>query len=132
MPPVLCYVNGSFAYFTTQALKEQWGDDWNDAPYEHNAGDPYPYSEHDRLRGRTPWEIIKVAFDGNLQTPADLAHFGNSRYSVESINAGLVPWLVTDQWTTPAVAIPAGTTLDQFIDLVYQAGGQVYTEVRSK
>lgn len=27
--PILCYVEGCWAYFTTQALKDQWGDDWN-------------------------------------------------------------------------------------------------------
>ena len=37
----LCYVAGNFAYFTTKPLSEQWGDDWDDAPYEHNAGTPY-------------------------------------------------------------------------------------------
>ena len=29
------------AYFTPVSLDEQWGDDWDDAPYEHNAGIPY-------------------------------------------------------------------------------------------
>lgn len=29
---VLCYVDGNCAYFTTQPLDQQWGDDWNDAP----------------------------------------------------------------------------------------------------
>lgn len=59
----LCYISGEsdydkpgpqefYAYFTTQALSEQWGDDWNDAPYECNAGSPYLpskyYSRYDR------------------------------------------------------------------------------------
>ena len=36
--PVLCYIDQhKRAYFTTQALSKQWGDDWNDAPYEQNA-----------------------------------------------------------------------------------------------
>ena len=38
----LCYVDQSWAFFTTKSLSDQWGDDWDDAPYEHNAG--YPYS----------------------------------------------------------------------------------------
>lgn len=37
----LCHVERNFAYFTRLPLDEQWGDDWNDAPYEHNAGTPY-------------------------------------------------------------------------------------------
>jgi hypothetical protein len=44
----LCYVNGPFAYFTTKEVSEQWGDDWNDAPYEHNAGKPYEWSKRDK------------------------------------------------------------------------------------
>ena len=29
-------------YFTElDDVTEQWGDDWNDRPYEHNAGEPY-------------------------------------------------------------------------------------------
>ena len=27
----LCYIENSFAYFTTQDLDKQWGDDWDDA-----------------------------------------------------------------------------------------------------
>lgn len=36
----LCYVEDNFAYFTND-FENQWGDDWNDRPYEHNAGEPY-------------------------------------------------------------------------------------------
>lgn len=27
-------------YFTSD-IENQWGDDWDDRPYEHNAGKPY-------------------------------------------------------------------------------------------
>ena len=30
-----------YAYFTPISLDKQWGDDWNDTPFEHNAGIPY-------------------------------------------------------------------------------------------
>lgn len=30
MSPVLCYVSDQWAYFTTQPLAEQRGDNWND------------------------------------------------------------------------------------------------------
>ena len=36
----LCYVEGQKAYFTSN-FEKQWGDDWNDRPYECNAGEPY-------------------------------------------------------------------------------------------
>lgn len=128
---VLCYVKDNFAYFTTQPLSEQWGDDWDDAPYEHNAGEPYDFHEHDREAGRKPWEIVKVAFGGPLETPDDGCV--NSRWSVKQINAGCVAWLATPSWSgAPLVAIPAGTTLAQFCYLVEQAGGEVYLRKESQ
>ncbi|HXV41904.1 MAG TPA: hypothetical protein VEC96_02480 [Anaerolineae bacterium] len=125
----LCYVSGSWAYFTTQDLEKQWGDDWNDAPYEHNAGSPYRFGERNRERGEEPWEIKEVAFDGPLETPADRAWSGNSHYSVQQINAGSVAWLSTDAWVKKPVVIPAGTSLPDFIRLVHEAGGDVYMPV---
>ena len=112
----LCYVEGNFAYFTTQELDKQWGDDWDDAPYEHNAGTPYePNNPAEK------WEILKVAFDGDMQTP-DCGTI-NSNWSVEQINRKLTPWLVT--WDKK-VAIFAGADLDTFAQGVAAAGGRVY------
>ena len=36
----LCYLESSVMYFTSD-IDNQWGDDWDDIPYEHNAGKPY-------------------------------------------------------------------------------------------
>lgn len=121
----LCYVKYGYAYFTTQPLDKQWGDDWNDAPYEHNAGDPYePHNEKD---GRT-WQIFKLGYEADLQTPEDKAG-GNSWYSVEQINGGAVAWLAGDEWSNHKVSISAGTTAQEFIQKVKEAGGKVYAEV---
>ena len=38
----LCYVDGNKAWFTNN-FEKQWGDDWNDRPYEYNAGLPYDH-----------------------------------------------------------------------------------------
>lgn len=126
----LCYVDGSFAFFTTQKLGKQWGDDWNDAPYEHNAGDPYePTAKDVSADGSPAWTITKVAFDGPLVSPCE--GVVNSRYSVEQINSGAVAWLVTSQWSSgPFVAIPAGVSIVRFCELVWQAGGTVYLPVK--
>ena len=122
---VLCYVDAPWAYFTTQKLSEQWGDDWNDAPYEHNAGTPYGYSDHDKKEGRAPWEIVKVAFDGDFETPRE-GHY-NSPWSVEQINAGAVAWLRTSRWRSgKPVIIPAGVTLARFCELIRDGGGLVF------
>lgn len=127
--PILCYVDGCWAYFTTQPLDEQWGDDWNDAPYEHNAGTPYCFSNHDKEEGKDEWIISNIVWDGPLETPAQKAHC-NSFVSVEHINAGRVPWLQTDiKWHKgEQVAIWAGTTVSEFKRLVWLAGGRIFIE----
>lgn len=112
---VLCYVKEPWAYFTDQPLDKQWGDDWNDAPYEHNAGEPYCHDD-----GR----IIKVAYYAELVTPCD--GLLNSIFSVQAINAGQIAWLRTNSWSSKQIAIPAGTTLATFRKLVADAGGEVY------
>lgn len=123
--PVLCYVSGSWAYFTTKPLTEQWGDDWDDAPYEHNAGSPYTFGEHDQKQGRKPWKIIVIAWRGDFETP-DEGHC-NSPYSVQQINAGVVAWLRTSRWRDgKPVVVPAGVTVERFCELIREGGGEVY------
>lgn len=142
----LCYIEGNWAWFTTKDLDTQWGDDWNDAPYEHNAGDPYGPCQHKKSGkcicdsckrdynkdGSPKWRIMKVAFEVDLIPPKDVSsacEHVNSPYSVEMINNGAVPWLRPDKFTKTTVIIPAGTELNVFIDLIDAAGGTVYTEV---
>ena len=129
---VLCYVSLPWAYFTTANLSQQWGDDWNDAPYEHNAGQPYEWAPYMAENGIQPYSITKVAFDAyNLLTP----DYGtiNINYSVEGINAGVIPWLRHDnpKWCKHRVIIPAGTTLQEFIRLIHETGGQVYIATKA-
>ena len=119
----LCYIEGNFAYFTTQDLKKQWGDDWNDAPYEHNAGEPY---EWDSERGVKKYEILKVAFECGcmMNTPCD-SH-SNSPWSVEDINTGKIAWLSTLRGSSEQVVIPAGVSIKKFDELIKKVGGTVY------
>jgi len=122
----LCYIDGAWAYFTTQALADQIGDDWNDTPYECNAGAPYGWGEHDAKIGRAPWEIVKLAYDSpTLETPSEHAN-GNSRYCVDHINAGLTPWLATYWGETPPVKVMAGASVAEFSRAVVASGGNVY------
>lgn len=125
---VLCYVIGAWAYFTSQPLDKQWGDDWNDAPYEHNAGHPYDPGPNDLHPDGTPkWTVVQMVWDGPFELPCD--HHLNSPYSVEQINAGAVAWLRTDSWCKEQVVIPAGVTISEFVRLVKKAGGRVWKEV---
>lgn len=110
---VLCYVKGPWAYFTTCPLEKQWGDDWDDAPYEHNAGLPYDWADY---RDTPSYEIIKIAFEGPFDEPRD--HHLNSPFSVQAINRGAIAWLRFAIWDEPPDGwrdIQAGTTLRDFI-----------------
>lgn len=122
----LCYIEEPWAYFTTQDLDKQWGDDWDDAPYDCNAGSPYRW--YDIADGEVPWDIVKVAFDGPLVTPSgDNFH---CPYSVEEINSGAVAWLKTPKWwSKKSVVIQAGASLEEFISKVEEVGGTVYRAV---
>jgi len=120
----LCYVSGDWAYFTTQDVTEQWGDDWNDAPYEHNAGRPYEYADYHKEKGIAPWQIFEAPFDSGLVAPGDSVL--NSKYSVEDINRGDVPWLQSPLWSKSEVRIMAGTTFKEFAIIINQVGGTVY------
>jgi hypothetical protein len=141
--PILCYIDGSWAYFTTQSLSKQWGDDWDDAPYEHNAEIPYTpsffhYSDErgsvknprDWNEDGTPrWEILKVAWEGNFCPPCEWAVAGNSNWSVRNINKKCIPWLQRAAWKKePEIKIWAGTTLSKFKKLIRKGGGSVYVE----
>ena len=105
----LCYVEGPWAYFTAGPLAEEWGDDWDDAPYQFNAGRPY---------GRRG--LCKLAWDGPFETPADLPVLS---LTVQDINAGILPWLTPEGRTEP---IYAGDTIEEFKHKMRAAGGQIY------
>lgn len=124
----LCYCDGSWAWFTTAPLQDQWGDDWNDAPYQHNAEPPYEWMPHMAERGVESYFLVKVAWDGPFELVG--AWETNSPYSVQAINRRSAPWLVPSRWpdephdNTPNIW--AGTTITAFIELVTRAGGMVY------
>ena len=123
--PILCYVKRGWAWFTTAPLKDQWGDDWNDAPYEHNAGEPYDWAPHQDM---PEYALVRVAFDGEFDEPCDPNR--NSSWSVQAINNGAISWLRPPDYSSAhKVCIHAGTPLSQFRELVWQAGGEVYERV---
>jgi len=119
----LCFVEKPWAWFTTADLKDQWGDDWNDSPYECNAGWPYEWYDG---RQSEKYELMKLAFDdnGDLRDPSD-GHC-NSPYSVEDINNGATAWLFSQSWAKESVCIPAGISVDEFIEKMEKIGGKIY------
>lgn len=118
----LCYVESRLAWFTTAPLEEQWGDDWDDAPYEHNASEPYKEEEY---------ELMVGMFTGQLEDPATYANASNTSWSVLAINAGAVPWLKSSPYSgKPAVKIYAGEGPVEVARKIHQAGGTLWTPLR--
>lgn len=128
----LCYVSNGKAYFTTQDIEKQWGDDWNDRPYEHNAGTPYEYREGEKesntMTLKEPWDIYAVHYEVCLITPDD-GH-SNSDYSVMDINKGQIAWLRSYEYEKNPVRIFAGTTLGEFKSIIKKLKGRIYEEVK--
>lgn len=134
----LCYIEGDTAWFTTQDLDKQWGDDWDDAPYEHNAETPYGPSISYYADGRTEknprdwnedgtpkFELYHLKFScWKLRTPAD--DYSNSPYSVRDINAGAIAWLRGRLNNGTPIVIHAGASIEEFKQKVRQAEGQIY------
>ena len=103
-----------YAYFTPIPLKDQWGDDWSDSPYEHNAG--YPYDDCGNFG---EYEIIKIPFGIKstrvwVKFPDDYGG-GNSPFSVEDINFGAVAWVYAIG-SHKGVSIHGGDTIEMFLN----------------
>ena len=123
----LCYIEGNKAWFTNN-FEKQWGDDWNDRPYECNAGYPYDsWSEliednEDILKKKWKQHRIKhktlyfEVHDWGEKRPCDMGDF-----SIGDINKQVVAWLHTDEFT-----ILAGTTYENFIDIIEKHNGKIY------
>ena len=123
------YIEGKqeyYAYFTPVPLNKQWGDDWDDAPYEYNAEIPYDdvYDENDE---RTEIEIVRVPFyipyDGgwSVRFPKDWGG-DNSPFCIRDINAGAVAWIFCHgghrKSNTDSVAIHAGCSPLEFVEKI--------------
>jgi hypothetical protein len=115
--PVLCYVDDHSdhyhyrAFFTTAPLEKQWGDDWDDAPFEHNAETPY---RDTRAGGAHDIYLIRLSADLVMPSHGVL----NSEYSVEAINRGDVPWLQSSPGSRDELRIWAGTPITKFVRIL--------------
>lgn len=113
----LCYVNHGYAWFAPYEPTKIYGDDWNDAPYEHNASSPYGYDDDHKLEVA----FIKIVYESDHETPADKG-YPNSRYSVEDINQKHVAWLAHSDFPP----IFAGVSIDEFCNAIWKTGGAIY------
>lgn len=75
-------------YLGDDSCDDYWGDDWNDRPYEHNAGTVY---------GNFVTGHVDVAFplDANVLDPeSDYRYHGNSPYCKEDFKRRHAPFLI--------------------------------------
>lgn len=155
----LCYADldrdgAIIAYFTTQPIAEAWGDDWDDAPYEHNAGPPYHWRPETGIgckcngpggfpaftlgankRGglcgepnheRVPGRPMWRILRATITGSFDLPADGhtNSPWSVSDINSGAAPWLRGGEDNHDRLM--AGATLPEARAFVTRHGGQLH------
>lgn len=74
-------------FYLGDATAHYWGDDWNDRPYEHNAGQVY----EEFIKG---YKDIAFDFDDLVLEPANGAWNHNSRWSKEDMIARRVPCII--------------------------------------
>jgi len=140
----LCYVEdfenwsqGPFQlYFTPLPIDKQWGDDWDDAPYEHNAGTPYTedYSQPEQGvengHGIYPKiDIKKIYIESGWEVDMFTPRNGhnNSPYSVRDINFGVIPWVTLKSKGKDPIFLRAGMEMSKVIKMCQDFGVEVYT-----
>jgi len=77
-------------YLGSQDLEDWYGDDWNDTPYEHNAGEVY-----DEFLSPIQYKDVAFPFDWVVTEPADDWHYrGNSPFCKDDFKARRAPFLI--------------------------------------
>jgi hypothetical protein len=107
----LCIVRENFACFVSD-YENVRGDDWNDAPYDSNAG--WPYKE---------FEQIEVYFDEGRCFHRPGASWSQQHYSLDKMREEKIPFIVC---TGGGGNIIPGMTLKAFIEIIKANGGAVY------
>lgn len=113
----LCFVSPDAHYdhfwlWFVDDLKKAHGDDWNDEYWPHNASPPLNE------------DAFAIPFDLNIDCNS-WWDYPSQDCSVDAINAGVYAWLaacIRDK----TIAIKAGMTLQEIVDLVNEIGGTAY------
>ena len=106
----LCIIRENLACFVSDYDGVR-GDDWNDSPYDANAG--WPYEE---------FEQIEVYFDEGNCFYRPGTSFSQHHYSLDTMRKEKIPFMVC-----PGVnVILPGSTLREFIKIIKTNDGKVY------
>lgn len=121
----LCFANNGMLYFTEKKLENQWGDGWDDYPYQLSAGLPYEDDNN---------QIQCIYVKPGPRCSIFLYPSGekNKMYSVKDVNGGITPWVMFDFYGIPReiIKLYAGTSLDECIDLLLKYECRVFIETR--
>ena len=117
-----CEIKGNMVRLYLGKNGKQWGDDWNDKPYEHNAGRVYDeYIEK--------IADISINFDFEVREPADFAKNNNSEfYREDFIKGKIYAFTVINPENNSSIMIYFGEKLEDIIKRLnkIKAGYSVY------
>ena len=108
----LCFIGNGYAYFTDKSIADTTGDDWDNKPYDSNAGLPKYYT-------------FRVYFWSLLQQPCDF-HYA---FSAKEINDARIPWLFAPVMSALTTKVWAGAMFKDFVKAVIDSGGEVYVPI---
>ena len=101
-------------------------------PYDCNADEPYDHwselieDNEDIFKRKWKHHPIKLKtlyFETNYWEKLPCTDYSNNPYSVEMINNKQVPWIETDDYK-----IYAGTTYEDFIEIIEKYHGKIFLE----
>ena len=111
-------------WFTVAEMRNQWGDDWDDAPYDEEAGEPYD-SYVDENGTRNCYNIYTLSLElpinrDRLKLPCEYA---NNSLSAAEINSGRAAWLyfIGSGRRCDGIAVPAGLKVSEVLQLLKKA-----------
>lgn len=113
------YGNGFGLYLGADDCEDYWGDDWDDAPYEHNAGEVYQ---------RYRQGYVEFTFPLKYDVCEACNGYFNSPFSKEDMKNRKVPCLTIS--TEPEIKIYFGDNIDEISKQITELGGFKILEMR--
>lgn len=113
------YGNVIRLYLGADDCKDYWGDDWNDAPYEHNAGRVY----EEYIKG-----YVEFAFPLKYNVCEACDGYFNSPFSKQDMINRKIPCLTIFASAEPEIKIYFGDDIDGISKQITDLGGFKFLE----
>ena len=116
------YGNVIRLYLGADDCEDYWGDDWNDAPYEHNAGRVY----QEYIKG-----YVEFAFPLKCDVCEACDGYFNSPFSKEDMINRKIPCLTISTFNgtiEPKIEIYFGDNIDEVSKQITELGGFKFLE----